>query len=92
MKTCNLDFNLDDEVEVKEFIDAHGTTAGIILAHKLGISGKGSKRKAWDLSFYAWNKITAIDLRKRGEIQTAIKYESICHRIYSESDFLQSMW
>ena len=82
MKT-QITLNLDDENEVSSFIATYGTTKGIRLAHLLGISGKGSKEKADSLSCYAWNKWTAIGLRKEGNIETALSYERICERIYS---------
>jgi hypothetical protein len=50
----------------------------------LGISGKGAKRAAGDVANYAANKATAMQCRLRGDIQTAIMYESICDRIYSD--------
>ena len=75
--------NLDDEQECSEFLAKYGTTKGIRLAHLLGLHGKGSKANANHLSAYAWNKQTAMDCRRRGEIATAMQYEAICDRIYS---------
>ncbi|MHC4299607.1 MAG: hypothetical protein ACYS7Y_20195 [Planctomycetota bacterium] len=37
-----------------------------------------------DLKNYAWNKVTAMACRSRGEIDTAIMYEGICERIYED--------
>jgi len=75
--------NLDDESECEAFINAHGTTKGRRLANKLGFSGKGSEKRADSLACYAWNKWTAIGLRKRGEIGKAMAYEAIANRIYN---------
>ena len=85
MKTAT-EWNLDDENEVSDFIETFGTMKGVALAHRLGLHGKGCARKANSLSNYAWNKHTAIGLRKDGQIQTAIQYEKICQRIYDSMD------
>ena len=82
-------FNLDDEMEVLEFIDQFGTTKGTALANAIGITGKGKAKRANDLSAYAWNKKTAMECRERGDIKAALIYENICDRVYSgmnESD------
>ena len=34
------------------------------------------------LCCYAWNKVTAMSCRERGEIKTATRYEAICDQIY----------
>lgn len=75
--------NLDDEREVREFISTHGTTRGRMLANRLGLSGAGSQRLANSFSNYAWNKLAAIDIRIIGNIETALKYEQICDKIYA---------
>lgn len=36
------------------------------------------------LRSYAWNKATAVSLRLAGNIDSAIQYENICDRIYTE--------
>ncbi len=84
MKPFSVDINLDDEETVNAWIATHNTNKGRIVANRLGLKGKGSSDLATALSNYAWNKYTAIGLRKRGEIQTAISYESICDRIYKQ--------
>ena len=76
--------NLDDENEVAEFIAKYGTTKGRRLANMLGIKGPGAVTQANWLSGYAWNKQTAINLRKRGQIETALIYEDICEGIYKK--------
>lgn len=83
MKKFTLEINLDDEVECETFIKLHGTQKGQGLANRLGFKGKGAWDAADALMNYAWNKKTAIGLRKKGEIETAQKYESICDKIYS---------
>lgn len=42
----------------------------------------GYVRATKNLCAYAWNKLTAIELRKEGNIQDALKYEAICDSIY----------
>jgi len=79
-----IDLNLDDEYEVEDFINAHGTSKGRGLANTLGFKGKGSVAAANALSCYAWNKHTAISCRKRGDITNALKYEAICDWIYRD--------
>ena len=77
-----IDINLDDETENENFINTHKTSSGRILANRLQIKGKGSSKLATSLSGYAWNKYTAINLRKEGNIQRAKEYEDIADRIY----------
>jgi hypothetical protein len=76
--------NLDDENQVKNWIEKFGTLRGRRLANQLGLKGKGAVKTANALSNYAWNKHTAIDNRKRGMIITAQNYEKICQAIYIE--------
>lgn len=78
------EWNLDDEAECTAFIERFGTAKGRRLANALGIKGKGAARIASDLSGYAWNKSTAIECRKAGNIQSALVYEGICQRIYAD--------
>jgi hypothetical protein len=77
-----MEMNLDDEQEVEKFIETYGTNKGRLLANHFGLSGKGSTKLATALSCYAWNKHTAIMLRRNGSIQVALTYENICDRIY----------
>jgi hypothetical protein len=85
MKPFTLDINLDDTNEVHHFVDTYGTTKGRRLANILGLKGKASSQLATALSNYAWNKATAIRLRKDGIIDRAQMYENICDTIYSKS-------
>jgi hypothetical protein len=80
-----LDINLDDEQEARDFTLTHGACSGSgrRVARALGLSGKGSSRLAKSLLCYAWNKVTAIECRNRGDITTALKYEEICDTIYA---------
>lgn len=80
--TISLPVNLDCENTVAEWIKAFGTMSGRRLANHLGLSGRGSAKAASSLSNYAWNKSTAIDCRRRGQIASALQYEAICDRIY----------
>lgn len=45
---------------------------------------KGLERATRDLHNYAWNKITAMACRGRGDVSTALHYEAICDRIYNK--------
>lgn len=83
-KKFNLDINLDDETECREFIEKHGTTKGRRLANLLGLKGEGSTDLATALSCYAWNKFTAMNQRIAGNVSVAIKYETICDTIYTQ--------
>lgn len=77
-----VELNLDDETEVTQFISMFGTMRGKQLANKLGLKGPKSAKTASALSNYAWNKYTAIQQRKNGNINTALQYEKIADRIY----------
>lgn len=88
----NLEINLDDEAEVQDFIDKHGTTMGRELADQLGLKGKNSSKLATLLSCYARNKQTAIALRRDGAIRVAMSYEAICDRIYPQIQSLAKCW
>ncbi len=79
-----IDINLDDEQENHEFLLRYTTIKGRQLANQLGFTGPGAEKAANALSNYAWNKTTAIGLRKKGDITNALKYEEICDRIYRE--------
>jgi hypothetical protein len=55
----------------------------ISLARKLfPLNPNGRVRAVRDLHNYAANRATAMICRERGEITTALQYESICDRIY----------
>lgn len=76
--------NLDDEEEANAFLKEHTTISGRRLARRLGFVGQGSVHAASALSAYAWNKRVAANLRKRGEISSALVYETICDRLYRD--------
>lgn len=69
--------NLDDEVEAEDYIRRVGT--GVRPGARVGLK---SHRVAKDLRNYAHNKLTAMGLRKRGDIAQACQYEAICGNIY----------
>ena len=88
MKQFSLDLNLDDETELAAFLAEHKCRNSRRLANKLGLKGKGSARLATALSNYAWNKATALNLRKGtdgGQVQIgrAEMYETIADNIYA---------
>jgi len=76
--------NLDDPEEIDTFIAQFGTVSGMRLANMLGISGRGAKSVANNLSAYVWNKRTAMRQRAIGDIKSAQMYEQICESIYDE--------
>jgi hypothetical protein len=43
----------------------------------------GYVRATRELGHYAWNKLTAMGCRKRGDVSSALVYEEICDRIYA---------
>ena len=79
-----IDLNLDCPNDLADFIACHGTNRGQSLANALRFQGKGAVLAANALINYAWNKKTAISCREKREIQTALKYEEICDKIYSQ--------
>jgi len=83
-KPFKLDVNLDDEVELDEFLKKHEPRSGVVLAHRLGFHGRGCGRAAYALMHYAQNKRAAVSCRRHGRIATAQQYEDICDRIYRE--------
>lgn len=78
----NLD-GFSDSSDLWEFqSDARGVRP-ITMARTLFPSQpQGYVQATKDLCNYAANKATAMDCRKRGDIQTALHYESIAERIY----------
>jgi len=76
--------NLDDPDEIETFIAQFGTVSDMRLANALGLSGKGAKSVANNLSAYVWNKRTAMRQRAIGDIRSAQMYEQICENIYDE--------
>ena len=79
-----LAINLDDEVELDEFLQKYEPARGVSLAHRLGFRGPGCRRAANALMNYAQNKRAARSCRRDGRIPTALQYEAICDRIYRE--------
>jgi hypothetical protein len=81
-KPFKLDVNLDDEVELAEFLGKYEPHRGANLARRLGFCGTGYGRAADALMNYAQNKRAAILARRRGRVGVALQYEAICDRIY----------
>ncbi len=79
-----FDANLDDEVDREAFLKVYEPGRGRALANRLGFRGKGCVAAANALMNYACNKRAAVMCRKRGAINTAVQYETICDRIYKE--------
>ena len=72
---------IDDETELMNFWRKH--QSGRAYRELFRIGGRGTKRATADLANYASNRATAIQCRRRGDINGALLYESICDRIYS---------
>ncbi len=77
-------FNLDDPNEVEDFVNKYRTIRGRRLANMLEFKGFNSVKRANFYSLYAWNKWTAMALRKEGKIALALGYEAICDRLYKQ--------
>jgi hypothetical protein len=76
-KLLNLDSMApDDLMQLHDSIRLHPRLSAL----RLGCT----TRQARDLANYAVNKCIAIRLRKDGNINSALGYERICERIYSE--------
>lgn len=78
------ELNLDCPNQVDEFISTFGYLRGRALAKKLGLKGKNSVKTANNLYHYVLNKLVAMTLRKNGDINGALMYESICDSIYRD--------
>lgn len=63
-------------------------TARILFPEK----PKGFVRATKNLGLYAANKATAMNLRKEGSINDAVKYELICDKIYAELPKFAKTW
>ena len=77
--------NLDcmPESELYAFAaDTRGVSPRRVAAQLFGTQTRASVRAVRDLRNYAWNKITAMQCRLRGDIERATYYEAICDRIY----------
>jgi len=76
--------NLDAMTEEDLYTFAHATrgVAPRTIARRMFGQERGAVRATKDLHHYAWNKITAMQCRLRGEVTTAVHYEAICDRIY----------
>jgi ribosomal protein L40E len=53
-------------------------------AELFGEEHKRQRNAYRDADNYAWNKYTAMSCRLRGDVQSALQYESICERIYAK--------
>jgi len=80
--------NLDAFVDAAELWEFHNAARGLrplTLARTLFPSKQSGYVQATNqLKHYAANKATAMDCRKRGDVSTALHYEKIAERIYSE--------
>lgn len=80
--------NLDDmpRPELQRFANTFGLShkAPQRAAKALAGDRKNYTEVARDLGHYAWNKLTAMDCRRRGDISGARMYEGICERIYAK--------
>lgn len=80
----HLDLNLDDEQEVRLFVERYSNMFPDDVARCLEISDGGTPAVylAFDLQAYADYKVKAIDRRLAGSINTAMHYERVCDLIY----------
>lgn len=86
MKPYEAPVNLDamDEAELIEFTrDCGNQVRPIAFARELFPDRPtGYINATLDLRNYAWNRITAMQCRRRGTISIALEYEKILDRIY----------
>lgn len=78
------ELNLDvmEETELREFAN-NATQRSIVTARKLFPERQpGFVNATRMLGHYAWNKLTAMNLRKQGHVDRALTYEKICDGIY----------
>ena len=79
-----LAVNLDDDAERWAFMQAQSGKPMRLMPERIGFAGRGSLKAARALWSYALNKHTAVEIRREGRINDAIKYEDICDRIYKQ--------
>jgi hypothetical protein len=77
-----LDINLDDETEAREFQLKYAGWDKEDMAKDLGLAGKGAIALVEGLVGYAMFKVAAMDNRLSGDIAKAIKFEGHCDTIY----------
>jgi hypothetical protein len=83
MATPNLDCM--DSSDVHAFAIAHQRlmrSRSAALAMFPDAPAKGRVKAFANIVHYAWNRYTAMECRRRGDIIAAQQYESICERIY----------
>jgi hypothetical protein len=80
------DFNLDDmdEADIREFAEKVRENPARFAATIFPNKPSGYVKVTKDLGNYAWNKLTAIGLRKGGQVKKAKTYEDICDKMYRE--------
>ncbi len=78
--------NLDeiDSAELYAFVDATKGSGRRRTARRMFKGEKLSVQAVDSLHNYAYAKATAIAHRMRGDIKTAMHYESNCYRIYND--------
>jgi hypothetical protein len=80
-----MDVNLDGFTspnELLDFFSKYHRPTREDAEQLFGAKPTGYVRTAKDLANYAMNKAAAMRCRERGDVQTALSYESICERIY----------
>ena len=82
METPNLDGMFPDDLRAFAMECTQGIRPIRAARKYFGTSAKGRTRAIRDLGHYAWNKLTAMECRIRGDIPAALNYEAICDRIY----------
>jgi hypothetical protein len=82
MDTPNLDCMSYEEL--RSFAVAVGSAPVKTARELFPDRQRGYVRAALKLKGYAWNKLTAIACRQRGDIEAAMVYENICDRIYDD--------
>jgi hypothetical protein len=87
---------IDDELGAPNLDGMTDTDLHMFAAATRGVAPRTAARRLFPherrgattavkrLNAYAWNLITARACRLRGDVATALQYERICERIYSE--------
>jgi len=73
---------MDTETLHQFAADTRGLRPRTAARRIFGTAKDGRTKAIRQLNAYAWNAITARACRMRGDIETALRYEDICHRIF----------
>ena len=84
MKKFKIELNLDNPVELLEFLSNYWLMDAKTLAAEFGWEGEGAVPAVIALQDYAEYKLTAIRRRLNGQINCACSAERECDEIYRQ--------